>query len=388
MVGLWRFGACSDDEDEDLGSRTRRSNSTLQGLNGAHSPAFTMGGTSDALVSRRVRRVPAAPTRRDGGRCLSPLWQFDPVSGVARRRGSYRHQYHPTAGARQSEDGDRGVLPRARQSDGGEERSGSLAELAEQRRPPAAAPFGDGTASCSTQGCPMTARVAMQTGVLTRLWHARPNGQLRRRHCAGCLWGGGVARALPRARAPNCFGCVRSMPYGRALHEREADLLQYKGCAPTCQPRRPLWQPACACSALVRHCAGCLWGGGAARALPRARAPNCFGCVRSMPYGRALHEREAALLRYKAVLPRASRGGHFDSRLARLARLCVTVLAVSGEEAQHARLSLVRVPNWAGCVRPMPYGWALHEREAALVRCKACSRVLAAAPTSPGGLRV
>ena len=61
-----------------------------------------------------------------------------------------------------------------------------------------------------------------------------------------------------------------------------------------------------------------------------------------MPYERELHEREAALLRWKAVLPRTSCGVHFVSRLTRVARLCATALALSREEAQYGRLPRAR----------------------------------------------
>ena len=62
-MGWSVYDGSKNGDGADLGSRTRRSNSTLQGLfNGTHSPAVTMGGASGALVSRRVRRVPAAPT--------------------------------------------------------------------------------------------------------------------------------------------------------------------------------------------------------------------------------------------------------------------------------------------------------------------------------------
>ena len=69
-----------------------------------------------------------------------------------------------------------------------------------------------------------------------------------------------------------------------------------------------------------------------------ARAPRRADGNRFMYHERALHERKAALLRCKAVLPRASPCPHFVRRLARAARLRATALALSGEEAKHMRL--------------------------------------------------
>ena len=91
-----------------------------------------------------------------------------------------------------------------------------------------------------------------------------------------------------------------------------------------------------------------------------------------MHYGRALHEREVAFLRCKAVLPRASPRPRFVRWLARLARLSATTLALSGEEAQHARLLRAHAPPrwwqslhapWKGTARARsrPFslqGWA------------------------------
>ena len=61
-----------------------------------------------------------------------------------------------------------------------------------------------------------------------------------------------------------------------------------------------------------------------------ARAPRCAGGTRPMYHGRALYKRETALLRCKAVLPRASPGPHLVRSLARVARLRATAGALSG----------------------------------------------------------
>ena len=78
------------------------------------------------------------------------------------------------------------------------------------------------------------------------------------------------------ARAPRRAGDTRSMHHERVLHEREAAVPSAPARAPTWQPCPSLREVACACSALARHCAGSLWGGGAARALA-ARAPRRAG---------------------------------------------------------------------------------------------------------------
>ena len=69
----------------------------------------------------------------------------------------------------------------------------------------------------------------------------------------------------------------------------------------------------------------------------RARAPRHADGTRSTRYGRVLYRREADLHRCMAVLPHASPGPHFARWLARAVRLRASALALSGEEAQHAR---------------------------------------------------
>ena len=61
--------------------------------------------------------------------------------------------------------------------------------------------------------------------------------------------------------------------------------------------------------------------------LPRARAA---GCGRSVPYERALREREAALLWWKAVFLRVSLDAHFVNWLVHVAHFCATALPLSG----------------------------------------------------------
>ena len=79
-----------------------------------------------------------------------------------------------------------------------------------------------------------------------------------------------------------------------------------------------------------------------------ARAPRRTSRTCYMRHERALHEREAALLRCKAVLRHGSPGPHLVRWLARVARLHATALALCWEEAQHARLLRTRAaPRWS-----------------------------------------
>ena len=163
------------------------------------------------------------------------------------------------------------------------------------------------------------------------------------------------------------------MPYRRALHKREAAPLRCKDVLSRASRGAHFGSRL---ARVARSCAPLRWmslGRRRSARSYRACASRRAGCDRLMTYGRALHEREAAPLRCKAVLSRASRGAHFGSRLARVARLRATALDVSGEEAQRARARGYRAcaSRRAGCDRLMTYGRTLHEREAALLRWKA-----------------
>ena len=103
-----------------------------------------------------------------------------------------------------------------------------------------------------------------------------------------------------------------------------------------------------------------------------ARATSRAGCSRPMPYERPLHQREASLLRCKAVLRHTS-CGLAHSRLARVrtrdcATMCAraaTARALCGEEAQQARLR-----HCAGWSRLHTLKGPRTREEASLVRCK------------------
>ena len=148
------------------------------------------------------------------------------------------------------------------------------------------------------------------------------------RHCARSLLGGGAARALATC-APRCAGGTRCMGCGRALPEREAALLAAQGRAPMCQPLSSHDEVGCACSALARHCARSLLGGGAPRALSMGvRRAALVAFVPCAVEEHCLSKKPLFFLR-KAVLPRASACPHLVRWVASAARLRATALALS-----------------------------------------------------------
>ena len=127
-------------------------------------------------------------------------------------------------------------------------------------------------------------------------WHAR------KRHCAGCLFGGVGTRKLA-VRPPCRAGCDRLIRHERALRRREAYLFQCKTVVrrASCGLQRVAYIHV----ARESHCAGCLSGCGKT-CEDAARAPCRAGCDRATCYGRAVHRREASPLRYKTVVQRES----------------------------------------------------------------------------------
>jgi len=173
------------------------------------------------------------------------------------------------------------------------------------------------------QPCPSLSEIAL-CSALARL-------------CALSLWGRGPARALPtRARRTALAILAPCTMEGHCTSERPP-FLRRQACAFTCQPCPSLSEVARACSALARLCARSLWGRGPARALPtRARRAALATLAPRTLKGHCTSERPAFLLR-KPVLPRASPAPHCARWLARVARLRVSALALSGDEAQHVR---------------------------------------------------
>ena len=117
--------------------------------------------------------------------------------------------------------------------------------------------------------------------------------------------------------------------------------------APTCQPCPSLREVACAYSALARNCARSLWGRGPARALPtRARRAALATLAPHTMQGHCTSEKPP-FHRRQLMLPRVSPGPHCASWLARVARLRVSSLAFSRDEAQHVRFRRAcAAPRW------------------------------------------
>ena len=100
-------------------------------------------------------------------------------------------------------------------------------------------------------------------------------------------------------------------------------------------------QPAFAWRTQVRHCVGCLWEGGAARALAaRARRAALVVIGRCPMEGHCSGEKP--LLSTQDRAPTCQLWPLTSSRLSRDARRRATALAICGEEAQHARSRLSR----------------------------------------------
>ena len=96
-----------------------------------------------------------------------------------------------------------------------------------------------------------------------------------------------------------------------------------------CQPLSSLDEVGCACSALARHCARSLLGGGAPRALSMdVRRAALVAFVTCAVEEHCLSEMPLFLLR-KAVLARASPCHHLARWAAHVARLRATALSLS-----------------------------------------------------------
>jgi len=209
------------------------------------------------------------------------------------------------------------------------------------------------------------------------------------RHCARSLWNEAQHVRLRRASTPRQADDSRSIHHGRALHERKPQFHWRQARAPTCQISLSLRVVAYAFSALARLCARSLWGGGPARAPPtRVRRAALATLAPRTIEDHSTSERPP-FLRRQLVLPHASPAPDCARRLARVACLRASALALSGDEAQHVRFRSARAPRRAGDLRSSHYGRALHEREAAVPSAAGlCSRMPALPLTARGGLRV
>ena len=106
-----------------------------------------------------------------------------------------------------------------------------------------------------------------------------------------------------------------------------------------------------------------------------ALAARRAGDSRPGPREMALHEREGALLRGKAVLPCASSGPRFVGWLARVSRLRATALAIFwGGGAVHALVSRLRRVALA-TIAPEPTKWPCKSEKPPFFGARPCSHV-------------
>ena len=128
--------------------------------------------------------------------------------------------------------------------------------------------------------------------------------------------------------------------------------------------------------------------------LGRRRSTRACCCTRraalvvvGVRLRKALHRREASLLRRAAVVRRASCGLQRQAGCRVCSSAGAPALAVSGEEAQHSSLLRARaVPRWLWSVRPQKR--RTHRREASLLRRAAVVRRASCSLQESAGFRV
>ena len=191
------------------------------------------------------------------------------------------------------------------------------------------------------------------------------------RHCAGCLSGGVETRNLAaRARrAALALIGVRAMK-GHCTGGRPLSF----GARPWCDVRAvaSITQPAVACYANERHCAGCLSGGGETRELAararraalaviglRAMKGHCTG-------GRPLSFGARPWCDVRAVASNA------QPAFACTRRAPLRWLSLG--RWRNTQACRARAPCRAGCDRRTSYERALHRRKTSLLRCKTVVR--------------
>ena len=171
-------------------------------------------------------------------------------------------------------------------------------------------------------------------------------------HSARCVLGGGAARAVAARARHAALAVVVPFPMeGHCSSERPAFFgARSWAHAPSSSARLAF---ACAHTRLGITRRSLYLGRRRSSSVSRARAPRRAGCGRSMPYGRALREREAYILRCNAVVSRTSFGLHFaQPAFACSAIARHTALTLPREEAQLALLPRARAtPRWL---------WPLH----------------------------
>ena len=157
------------------------------------------------------------------------------------------------------------------------------------------------------------------------------------RHCSGCLWGGGAARALAMYTSHSALVVIgpcrmkehwtteNPIAFGARLCSDVSDVASNE-------------QPAFACPMQARHCAGCLWGGGAARTpATRTRRGPLIMVDQCHTKGHCTIDKSLSLdARPCSDVPAAA--SNEQPFLLRDARKRATAVAACGEEAKRARL--------------------------------------------------
>ena len=211
-------------------------------------------------------------------------------------------------------------------------------------------------------------------------WHAN------KRHCAGCLSGGGETRELAaRARRAALVVIGLRTMKGHCTGGRPLSF----GARPWCDVRAVTSnaQPAFAWPTRERHCAGCLSGGGKTRKLAararraalaavgvRAQEGHCTG-------GRPLSFGARPWCDVRAVASNAQPAFAWHAN----ERHCAGCLSGGGEtrelaaRARRAALAVIGVRS---------YGRALHRRKASLLRCKTVVRRASCDLQHAAGIRV
>ena len=145
-------------------------------------------------------------------------------------------------------------------------------------------------------------------------------------------------------------------------------------------------QPSFAWNAHKRHSGGCLSRGGETRELA-ARAPCRAGCDRCTQYGKALHRREASLLRCKTVVRRASCDLQHAAGF-RVTDAQAPLRWLSLGRWRKTKKCRARAPCRAYCDRSTHHRRVLHRRKASLFRRKTVVRRASCDLQHAAGFRV
>ena len=180
--------------------------------------------------------------------------------------------------------------------------------------------------------------------------------------------------------------CDRSMRHGEVLHRRKASFIRRKTVVrrASCSLQRAAGVRVARAQAPLRWL--CLSGGGETRELA-TYATCCAGCARPTRHGRALHRREASLLRCKTVVRRASCDLQLSAGF-RVADVRAPLRWLCLGRWRNTRACRAHAPCRAGCAPPLRYRWAPHRRGGSLFGCKTVVRRVSCDLQRAAGIRV